>query len=321
MNVTIKTPSRIHLGLIDLNGSMGRLYGSIGLALNSPQVILEARNSDKLRVAGQDKERIEALVKKFSEAYNVDSNIEINVSQTIPEHSGLGSGTQLALSVATAMSYINKLSVDVRDLARTMGRGKISGIGIEAFKHGGFIIDAGVKVGSEGEIPSPIYRINFPKDWTFVLAIPSAARGLFGEKEESAFKKVIPASPDIAREVCRLLQMKMLPAMMEKDIATFGKALMEVDKTVGLYFEGVQNGIYTDAGTQKLVECMLEAGAYGAGQSSWGPAVYGLVDDSGAQKLEAAVDAFMKETCTECSIIRTHANNQGAKISAMEDAE
>jgi beta-ribofuranosylaminobenzene 5'-phosphate synthase len=320
MNVTIKTPSRIHLGLIDLNGSLGRVYGSIGLALNSPPVVLEAKNADKLRVIGQDAERVSALVKRFCEAYNVDSNVEVNVQQAIPEHSGLGSGTQLALSVATALSYIHKLSVDVRDLARTMGRGKVSGIGIEAFKHGGFIIDAGVKVGSEGEIPSPIYRINFPKDWTFVLAIPSAARGLFGEKEESAFKKVIPASPDIAREVCRLLQMKMLPALMEKDIATFGKALMEVDKTVGLYFEGVQDGIYSDAGTQKLVESMLAAGAYGAGQRSWGPAVYGLVEDSGAQKLEAAVEAFMKETCTECSIIRTHANNAGAKISALEDA-
>jgi beta-ribofuranosylaminobenzene 5'-phosphate synthase len=65
---------------------------------------------------------------------------------------------------------------------------------------------------------------------------------------------------------------------------------------------------------------MLKAGAYGAGQSSWGPAVYGLVEDSGAQKLETAVEAFMNETCTQCSIIRTHANNRGAQISAVEDA-
>ena len=37
----IKAPSRIHMSLIDLNGSYRRVDGGIGLALADPQFVLE----------------------------------------------------------------------------------------------------------------------------------------------------------------------------------------------------------------------------------------------------------------------------------------
>jgi len=37
----IKAPSRIHMSLIDLNGSYRRVDGGIGLALQDPQFVLE----------------------------------------------------------------------------------------------------------------------------------------------------------------------------------------------------------------------------------------------------------------------------------------
>lgn len=321
MYVTIKTPSRIHLGLIDLNGGLGRIYGSIGLALNSPSVVLEAKKSNGLHILGQNEARVKEIIGAFCRAYNIDSNVEVNVIQSIPEHFGLGSGTQLSLAVASALAHLHKLSADVRELARILGRGKISGIGIEAFRVGGFIIDGGIKANSRDQIPQSIHRVNFPRDWTLVLAIPSEGRGFFGEEEEAAFKKIIPAPADIPAEICRLIQMKMLPALAEKDISTFGKALMDIDKAVGRYFQGVQGGIYRNEITYELVECMLDSGAYGAGQSSWGPTVYALIDDEGAQHLESAVEAFMRERNCSCSIIRTHANNHGAMISVVEETE
>ncbi len=319
MQVTIKTPSRIHLGLIDLDGGLGRIYGSIGLALDNPSIILEAKESDTLQIIGADSERVKAMVEMFSQAYNIDPLAEINVTQIIPEHVGLGSGTQLSLAVASALSHINRLSVDIRELAASMKRGQISGIGTESFRKGGFVIDSGKKVNSVEGIPLPIYRINFPEDWTFILAIPSVEKGLSGKEEESAFEKISPKSSKIAKNICRLLQMKMLPALVEKDIAIFGQSLMEVDKEVGLYFKEVQNGIYKEPLTQRLIDCMIDAGSYGAGQSSWGPVVYGLIDDAGAQKLESAVDSFLGENNLNGTVIRTHANNQGAKISIIED--
>ena len=33
MRVTVKAPARLHFGFIDLDGSMGRMFGSIGVAI------------------------------------------------------------------------------------------------------------------------------------------------------------------------------------------------------------------------------------------------------------------------------------------------
>ena len=42
----IKAPSRIHMSLIDLNGSYRRVDGGIGLALADPQFVLEVEQID-----------------------------------------------------------------------------------------------------------------------------------------------------------------------------------------------------------------------------------------------------------------------------------
>jgi beta-ribofuranosylaminobenzene 5'-phosphate synthase len=320
MQVTVKTPSRLHLGMIDLNGGLGRIYGSLGVALDKPFILVEARSSDALEVRGEDTGRVKHFIEKFSQVYNVDDNVEVDVKQTILEHVGLGSGTQLSLAIASCMSHINKLNVGVRDLAKAMDRGVLSGIGVEAFRKGGFIIDGGHKVDGGRQVPTVVYRQNFPEDWTFILAVPAVRRGFSGGEEESAFRRVIPASAEIARDICWLLQMKMLPSLIEEDIECFGQALMEVDRKVGLYFKEVQRGIYKEKITQSLIDCMLESGSYGAGQSSWGPAVYGIIDDGNAKKLESSVNGFLKENDMEGTLLRTHANNHGAEISMLEDA-
>ena len=48
MKVYVKTPARLHLGLIDLNGDLGRLFGGLGVAINCPNFVLEAKNRRRL---------------------------------------------------------------------------------------------------------------------------------------------------------------------------------------------------------------------------------------------------------------------------------
>ena len=43
----IKSPSRLHLGLIDMNGSYGRLDGGIGLTIQEPNFILYGETAEK----------------------------------------------------------------------------------------------------------------------------------------------------------------------------------------------------------------------------------------------------------------------------------
>ena len=57
-----------------------------------------------------------------------------------------------------------------------------------------------------------------------------------------------------------------------------GTAVTRLQQLVGKCFNPVQQGYYTHEMSTRLIESMLEAGAAGAGQSSWGPTVYGFFD-------------------------------------------
>ena len=48
MKVLVKTPARLHLGLIDMNGDLGRMFGGLGVGIDHPNIIVEVQNSRKL---------------------------------------------------------------------------------------------------------------------------------------------------------------------------------------------------------------------------------------------------------------------------------
>jgi len=50
--IEVVTPSRLHITLIDLNGSLGRIDGGVGLTLDFPSVKINAREDDELAVSG-----------------------------------------------------------------------------------------------------------------------------------------------------------------------------------------------------------------------------------------------------------------------------
>jgi beta-RFAP synthase len=74
-----------------------------------------------------------------------------------------------------------------------------------------------------------------------------------------------------------VLLMKMLPALIEKDIANFGQALTSIQCMVGDCFASVQGGRFSNPISEKMVNFFRDRGVAGVGQSSWGPTVYGLI--------------------------------------------
>jgi beta-ribofuranosylaminobenzene 5'-phosphate synthase len=71
--------------------------------------------------------------------------------------------------------------------------------------------------------------------------------------------------------------MVLLPALADADLTTFGRAISEIQDITGCWFSSVQGGAYARGPSEALVRLMPAWGAAGAGQSSWGPAVYGIV--------------------------------------------
>jgi beta-ribofuranosylaminobenzene 5'-phosphate synthase len=312
VKVYVKTPSRLHLGLIDLNGDLGRLFGGIGVGIDRPSVVLEAQRSERLAVTGEKNERVKALAKRFFKAYNIKANANINVKQAIPEHAGLGSGTQLALAVATALSKLFNVNASVQELAKTMGRGQRTSVGTTIFEQGGFVVDGGKSI-NKNCFPATILRQQFPHDWVFVVAIPNVKKGLAKNEENAAFRALAPMTAEDAGKMCRLTMMKLLPSLVERDIKSFGEALTQIQKVIGEYFAKVQGGTYSSLAATDGIALMQKLGAYGAGQSSWGPAFYGLTQKDEAKEIKSKVQAFLNKSVGG-QVFVAKANNRGAYI-------
>ncbi|MBA7607150.1 Homoserine kinase [subsurface metagenome] len=313
LRIHIKTPSRLHFGIIDLSRSLGRSYGSVGLAIEGRGYEILAEKSEELEVLGPEKDadRARKIAERVMQIYNIPHQVKINILESIPMHVGLSSTTQLTLAVATAITKLFGIKASSVELAEKMGRGKNSGVGTYAFMKGGFIVDGGIK---EGRFPPLISRHDFPEEWHFIIVTPEIERGLDEKTEEELFKQ-ITASTDIARRICHSLVMKMLPSIVERDIKGFGQVLTEVQRLVGGAFSAYQGGVFGSQVASDIVNRMLEGGAYGAGQSSWGPTVYGLVEGKAqAEELKERILEFLKGKNYKASLRVVRPNNKGAHI-------
>lgn len=324
MRVTVSAPARLHFGFIDLDGSSGRLFGSLGLAIDEPKSILEVAPADRLSVEGDEGGRAAALARQFLRHYGVREGVHISIKERIPAHVGLGSGTQLALGLATALARLFSIGVGVRELAAVMGRGKRSGIGIAVFERGGFIVDGGRKVGATSRSPHParlpptIVRHPFPEEWTFVVATPHVVRGLAGDAEDRAFHRLAGRPATSVARLSRIVLMQMLPALIERDPAAFGQSLTSIQRIVGGWFRPIQGGTFASEAGAKVARAIARAGALGVGQTSWGPTVYGLAAD---ERLAEALEQEARKAVSgrgEVSIFRARANNRGAEIVSTE---
>jgi beta-ribofuranosylaminobenzene 5'-phosphate synthase len=315
--IRITSPSRLHLTLIDMNASWGRIDGGAGISLESPNITISAEKSDQTEVEGDSilKERIEAAAGKVLPE---GEGIRILIEEDMYAHVGLGSGTQASLSAAAAVNELYDLGMGVREMAIAVGRGGTSGIGVASFESGGFIVDGGHKFSEKGSFspssasradPAPVlFRHDLP-DWDIVLALPDT-QGAHDAKEADIFRKVCPIPLNEVQEVSHMILMKMMPAIIEDDIEAFGRAVNHI-QTLGFKKREVQ---LQSQAVRDVITLMQESGAYGAGMSSFGPVVYGVVDsrEDAAYIMEDVQDHLDRTIGGRVMI--TRANNTGADI-------
>ena len=316
MKVKVKTPSRLHLGIIDVNGELGRMYGSLGLAIKQPNAILQISESADMLVEGEEQERVKQTAGKILKHFRINKTCQIKVLQTIPSHVGLGSGTQLELAIALGLAKLFNFNASTSQLSQIIGRGNVSGIGTASFEMGGFIVDGGKSSNKnqQNSVPPIIARHEFPDDWMMVVALPGIKKGISGKDEGRAFEKLPSAPSELVGKMCRLLLMKMMPALLEHDILGFGSAMTDLQIMTGESFSDVHGGKFAGGPVSETVKFLLDEGANGAGQSSWGPTVYGLVDGkTEAENLLVKVQKFL-ETNFGGYAFYTQADNRGAEV-------
>lgn len=274
----------------------GVKFGSLGVAVDVYRTVVLAEKSEEKEVSGIRAEDAARFAETFAKKVGI-TGYKLRVLNAAPAHVGLGSSTQLALSVTSAISKLYNLNFDPIDLSRILGRGKVSGVGTFTHKFGGFVVERSLNL---------IARLNFPKDWKFIVAIPEGA-GLHGKKEEEAFKNLKP-KPNLTYRACFLVLMKILPSLASRDFDLFTSSIEELQKTVGEMFSDVQGGVYSQK-TAEAIEVMKSLDLKGVGQSSWGPSAYGLVFEKDALEKYDDVRKSLKGKVFLCS-----ADNFGAVV-------
>jgi beta-ribofuranosylaminobenzene 5'-phosphate synthase len=309
--LTITTPSRLHLALIDMNASIGRVDGSIGLTLDEPVIKISARRSDIVEISGES-EHSERMSNSAKALLPGGEGIWISIEKDYPSHIGLGSGTQAALAAGMAVNKLYDLGLSIYEVAAKVGRGGTSGIGVAAFENGGFILDAGHNFREKKAFlpsaasrlpPAPVLvRRDFP-DWDIVVAVPEQ-KGASQTNEVNIFQKVCPVPLQEVEKLSHVILMQLLPALAEEDIVTFGKSINAIQE---LGFK--KHEVKLQPLSKELMQVLRDGGAHGAGMSSFGPTVYAIGED--AEYLKKVAEEFLEG---KGEVFVTKARNEGARI-------
>ena len=274
--VFINAFARLHMGFLDLNGTQGRRFGSIGLGLDMPDTLLEMAIGHDVF----DDKLVPAYVNKYKQLildhFSIKKQLSIRVHREIPRHFGLGSGTQMALAIGAGISKLFNLNITPYDIACLTKRGLRSGIGIGTFANGGLVIDGGR--GEQTVIPQIILQQPFPSEWRILLIFDHAHQGLHGDEEKKAFAKLKAADIEETYKVNYQLLMRALPALKENNLKVFGDAISTLQAYTGDYFAPAQGGRYASKSVTEVITYLSKQDISCLGQSSWGPTGFAIFE-------------------------------------------
>jgi beta-ribofuranosylaminobenzene 5'-phosphate synthase len=339
--VDVKTPARLHLGMLSFGVPGIRAYGGVGVMIDRPGVHLRmtrgpAATGDRFTATGPLADRAVAFARSCVEAWQLDAAAcTIEMLQVPESHAGLGSGTQLGLAVAAGMRQLFRAppipagpdgalrfnTSDAVELARAVGRGRRSCVGVYGFSGGGLIVEGGRFVpadrGRDDDASRPfsplLARVQLPAAWRCVVFGMRDAAGLHGDAEKQAFASLPPVPCEISAELSRIALMELWPAAVEGRFAEFSDALLRYGLLAGKPFEQASSCLPYARTMADLIETLQSWSVRGCAQSSWGPTVMACCESSLAA--DALVERFAAtELARQYNTLIASFDDQGAIV-------
>ncbi|MFO1220434.1 MAG: beta-ribofuranosylaminobenzene 5'-phosphate synthase family protein [Burkholderiaceae bacterium] len=321
----VRAPARLHLGFLDPAGTLGRRYGSLGLAIDGFDTVVHLRRAARDHAGASSATAQAALPQALAHldalrrATGRHDNLQLLLDDAPPAHAGFGSGTQLALAVGRAFARLHGSSLSSRELARITGRGLRSGVGIAAFDVGGLVLDGGPL--ADGA-PAPLLaRLALPPAWRIVLALDPQAQGLSGAAEQRALAGVALPPPEAAAEICHQVLMRVLPGAAGAEFEPFAAGVSRMQAILGAHFAAAQHGsAFTSGAVQRVIESIARHTAAACGQSSWGPTGFAVLPS-----LEVAEQALARARADgavdpSLQVVIVRPREHGATLVALPDA-
>ena len=319
-SVKIFAPSRLHFGLLRFACATGPSFGGLGMMIDRPRAEAEFSLAAEWKAEGRGCERALLLAKQAAVELGKESDqpLRIRLLQTARSHSGLGSGTQLALSVAKGVDLLlGSGSCSLDQLVSAVGRGQRGSVGSYGFAHGGLIWEKGKL---PGEKLAPLcQRVELPEDWRVVLVTIENGQGLSGEIERTAFEQLPPVPTEVTDQLILLAERRIIPAAEDGDFETFSEATYEYGVLAGKCFSAVQGGPFASPAVAALIRKIRASGVKGVGQSSWGPTVFALAP--GKTEAESLLDEI--DSCDSFGPVQleiARPDNRGVLVELRTDS-
>jgi beta-ribofuranosylaminobenzene 5'-phosphate synthase len=296
MTATFSTGGRLHSTLIDLGRATSEAYGGAGFMISGPEARVEIEEHSRWVLEKDDgiDEKLNYDIQRiFDKLGSITSKrARIVVRNSTPQHIGLGSKTALLLLITNAINEYFRLQLSRKECQLITQRGGTSGIGINGFYDGGFIIDNGhsqIKtnelvpssfVSEIMEIPKSIH-VDVPEDWRFHLLLPDGVR-YGGEAELAFFRKAIPIKKNEVLRVCALVYHGLWPAVYRNDLGLLAEVISEIS-SVGFKKKEIRN---QPQRVSRTILHLRQKFRCPVGMSSMGPIIY-MISNEPIQKSEA----------------------------------
>src|SRR5207302_1175139 len=114
----VEAPARLHFGVLDLRGDLGRRFGGIGAAVPAPSLLVEANPAPRLAAEGPDATRVLEFARRFAAHHVVELRVRFRVHHAIPSHAGLGPGNHGLAGDQEAAAFARLPAPDARDVER-----------------------------------------------------------------------------------------------------------------------------------------------------------------------------------------------------------
>lgn len=285
----IVAPSRIHMNLISMGYEGYRRNGGLGFAINGWDTVFKCfkKGSNKVvdqrdsNLCSEELGTLSVYLETLCLELGLQNKVDVVICAGPEPHSGLGVGTTTKLALAEALMLANGRKYEPLDLIKLSRRGGTSGIGINTYFSGGFVLDVGVtdkdlvfgpsasRASLSFSSPKVIIKAPMPA-WDIGVLQSPASKKMSGKDEEKFFLKNTPVAASDVEAACYHAVMGVASAVLEGDYEYFSDAIRNTQMLRWKSLEWAeQSGATNDA------RRWLEAhGAVSVGLSSFGPALY-----------------------------------------------
>jgi len=286
----ISAPARIHMNLLSMGYDGYRKNGGVGFCVSDVDTIFDFSISGFNSISDyrveplsvSEVERLVSYLNVLSEKFSLHKKLSVSIVDGPRPHSGLGVGTTTRLALAEALLIANERAVTADEMVKVSGRGGTSGIGINTYFHGGFVLDLGVPMndgpfgpsrvmeGAAFRTPQVLVKTSLPDDWSVGLLQTPSGEIISGERERDFFIRNTPIDRQAIEAACYQAVMGVAASVLDKDYSTFSKSIEAIQSLSWKSAEwGVQEEVVFTARNW-----LKDIGVDAVGLSSFGPALY-----------------------------------------------